>query len=141
VATSATGTRPAWTWRQHAGGGALGFVLKESAMASELIKHVSDATFEADVLKSSTPVLVDYWAEWCGPCKMIAPILDEVSGTYQGKLQIAKMNVDENRDIPAKFGIRGIPTLMLFKDGQLAATKVGAMSKAQLTAFIDQQLA
>ncbi|MDY0106339.1 MAG: thioredoxin TrxA [Giesbergeria sp.] len=110
-------------------------------MASELIKHLSDANFEADVLKSSTPVLVDYWAEWCGPCKMIAPILDEVAGTYQGKLQIAKMNVDDNREVPAKFGIRGIPTLMLFKDGQLAATKVGAMSKAQLTAFIDQQLA
>ena len=110
-------------------------------MASELIKHLSDASFEADVLKSGTPVLVDYWAEWCGPCKMIAPILDEVAGTYQGKLQIAKMNVDENREVPAKFGIRGIPTLMLFKDGQLAATKVGAMSKAQLTAFIDQQLA
>ena len=110
-------------------------------MASELIKHLSDASFEADVLKASTPVLADYWAEWCGPCKMIAPILDEVAGTYQGKLQIAKMNVDENREIPAKFGIRGIPTLMLFKDGQLAATKVGAMSKAQLTAFIEQQLA
>ena len=110
-------------------------------MASELIKHVSDASFEADVLKAGTPVLVDYWAEWCGPCKMIAPILDEVAGAYQGKLTIAKMNVDENREIPAKFGIRGIPTLMLFKDGQLAATKVGAMSKAQLTAFIDQQLA
>ena len=110
-------------------------------MASELIKHLSDASFEADVLKSSTPVLVDFWAEWCGPCKMIAPILDEVAGTYQGKLQIAKMNVAETREIPAKFGIRGIPTLMLFKDGQLAATKVGAMSKAQLTAFIDQQLA
>ena len=110
-------------------------------MASELIKHLSDASFEADVLKASTPVLVDYWAEWCGPCKMIAPILDEVAGTYQGKLQIAKMNVDENREIPAKFGIRGIPTLMLFKDGQLAATKVGAMSKAQLTAFLDQHLA
>ena len=110
-------------------------------MASELIKHTSDASFEADVLQSTKPVLVDYWAEWCGPCKMIAPILDEVAGTYQGKLQVAKMNVDENREIPAKFGIRGIPTLMLFKDGQLAATKVGAMSKAQLTAFIDQQLA
>ena len=110
-------------------------------MASELIKHHSDASFEADVLKSGTPVLVDYWAEWCGPCKMIAPILDEVAGTYQGKLQVAKMNVDENREVPAKFGIRGIPTLMIFKDGQLAATKVGAMSKAQLTAFIDQQLA
>ena len=110
-------------------------------MASDLIKHVSDATFDADVLKAGKPVLVDYWAEWCGPCKMIAPILDEVSATYQDKLQIAKMNVDENRDIPAKYGIRSIPTLMLFKDGQLAATKVGAMSKAQLTAFIDQQLA
>jgi thioredoxin 1 len=110
-------------------------------MASELIKHVSDASFEGDVLQSSVPVLVDYWAEWCGPCKMIAPILDEVSAAYEGKLQVAKMNVDENRDIPAKFGIRGIPTLMIFKSGQLAATKVGAMSKAQLTAFIDQQLA
>ena len=109
-------------------------------MASELIKHTTDATFEADVLKSTKLVLVDYWAEWCGPCKMIAPILDEVATSYDGKLQVAKMNVDENRDIPAKFGIRGIPTLMLFKDGQLAATKVGAMSKAQLTAFIDQQL-
>ncbi len=110
-------------------------------MASDLIKHISDASFESDVLKADKPVLVDYWAEWCGPCKMIAPILDEVSASYQGKLQVAKMNVDENRDIPAKFGIRGIPTLMLFKDGQLAATKVGAMSKSQLTAFIDQQLA
>ncbi len=110
-------------------------------MASELIKHVSDVSFEADVLQSKQPVLVDYWAEWCGPCKMIAPILDELSTTYAGKLSIAKMNVDENRDIPAKFGIRGIPTLMLFKGGQLAATKVGAMSKAQMTAFIDQQLA
>jgi thioredoxin 1 len=109
-------------------------------MASDLIKHVTDTSFEADVLQSSQPVLVDYWAEWCGPCKMIAPILDDVSAAYEGKLQIAKMNVDENRDIPAKFGIRGIPTLMLFKDGQLAATKVGALSKAQLTAFIDQQL-
>ena len=110
-------------------------------MASELIKHVSDASFEADVLQSAQPVLVDYWAEWCGPCRMIAPVLDELSETYKGKLQIAKMNVDENRDIPAKFGIRGIPTLMLFKDGQLAATKVGALSKSQLTAFIDQQMA
>ena len=110
-------------------------------MASDLIKHISDSSFEADVLKSDKPVLVDYWADWCGPCKMIAPILDEVSAAYQGKLQIAKMNVDENRDIPAKFGIRGIPTLMLFKGGQLTTTKVGAMSKAQLTAFIDQQLA
>lgn len=110
-------------------------------MASELIKHISDSSFESDVLKSGLPVLVDYWAEWCGPCKMIAPILEDVSAAYEGKLQIAKMNVDENREIPAKFGIRGIPTLMLFKDGQLAATKVGALSKAQLTAFIDQHLA
>ena len=109
-------------------------------MASDLIKHITDATFEADVLKSGQPVVVDFWAEWCGPCKMIAPILDEVASAYEGKLQIAKMNVDDNRDIPAKFGIRGIPTLMIFKDGQLAATKVGAMSKSQLTAFIDQQL-
>ena len=109
-------------------------------MSSELIKHTTDATFEADVLKSGTPVLVDYWAEWCGPCKMIAPILDETAQEMDGKLLIAKMNVDENREIPAKFGIRGIPTLMLFKDGQLAATKVGALSKAQLTAFIAPHL-
>ena len=109
-------------------------------MSSELIKHTSDASFDADVLKADKPVLVDYWAEWCGPCKMIAPILDEVSKDYDGRLKIAKMNVYENRDVPAKFGIRGIPTLMLFKDGQLAATKVGALSKAQLTAFIDSHL-
>ncbi len=109
-------------------------------MASELIKHLSDASFEADVLQSTVPVLVDYWAEWCGPCKMIAPILDEVAGAYQGKLLVAKMNVDENREIPGKYGIRGIPTLMLFKGGELVATKVGALSKSQLTAFIDEQL-
>jgi thioredoxin 1 len=109
-------------------------------MSSELIKHISDASFDGDVIQSSQPVLVDYWAEWCGPCKAIAPILDEVSKDYAGRLQVTKMNVDENRDVPAKFGIRGIPTLMLFKNGQLAATKVGALTKAQLTAFIDGNL-
>ena len=109
-------------------------------MSSDLIKHISDASFDADVLQSTQPVLVDYWAEWCGPCKMIAPILDEVAKDYAGRLNVAKMNVDQNRDVPAKFGIRGIPTLMIFKDGQLAATKVGALSKAQLTAFIDGNL-
>lgn len=110
-------------------------------MASDLIKHVSDASFEADVLKSDKPVLVDFWAEWCGPCKMIAPILDDIAGNYDGKLSIAKVNVDENRSTPGQFGIRGIPTLMLFKNGELAATQVGAVSKAQLTAFIDQHIA
>ncbi len=104
------------------------------------IKAVSDQNFEQEVLASDLPVLVDYWAEWCGPCKMIAPILDEVSKDYAGKLQIAKLNVDENREIPAKFGIRGIPTLMLFKNGALAATKVGALSKSQLTLFLDSNL-
>ena len=109
-------------------------------MSNSLIKHVSDESFDDDVLHADKPVLVDYWAEWCGPCKMIAPILDEVSKDYDGRVQIAKMNVDENREIPAKMGIRGIPTLMLFKGGQLAATKVGALSKAQLTAFLDGHL-
>ena len=109
-------------------------------MSSNLIKHISDASFAADVLQSTQPVLVDYWAEWCGPCKMIAPILDEMATAYTGKLQITKMNVDENREIPAQFGIRGIPTLMLFKDGKLAATKVGALSKSQMAAFIDDNL-
>ncbi len=109
-------------------------------MANELIKHVTDASFDNDVLQSTQPVLVDYWAEWCGPCKMIAPILDDVATGYEGKLQIAKMNVDENRDIPFKFGIRSIPTLMIFKNGELAATKVGALNKAQLTDFINQHL-
>ena len=109
-------------------------------MSTELITHVSDASFDADVLKADKPVLVDYWAEWCGPCKMIAPILDDVSKQYDGRLRVAKMNVDQNRDVPARFNIRGIPTLMLFKGGELAATKVGALSKAQLTAFIDSHL-
>jgi thioredoxin 1 len=109
-------------------------------MSSESIKHISDASFESDVLQAGKPVLVDFWAEWCGPCKMIAPLLDEVAQSHAEKVQVAKMNVDENRDVPAKFGIRGIPTLMLFKDGQLAATKVGALSKSQLTAFLDDHL-
>ncbi|MCW5633653.1 MAG: thioredoxin TrxA [Rubrivivax sp.] len=109
-------------------------------MSSELIKHVTDDSFGDDVVKSDKPVLVDFWAEWCGPCKMIAPILDEAAKVYDGKVQIVKMNVDENRDVPARFGIRGIPTLMLFKGGDLAATKVGALSKAQLTAFLDGHL-
>ena len=109
-------------------------------MSSELIKHTSDAAFESDVLQSDKLVLVDYWAEWCGPCKMVAPILDEVSKDYAGKLTIAKLNVDENQSVPAKYGIRGIPTLMLFKDGQLAATKVGALSKSQLTSFLEGHL-
>ena len=107
---------------------------------SELIKHTSDAAFENDVLKSDKPVLVDYWAEWCGPCKQIAPILDEMSKTYGDKLQIVKMNVDENREVPARFGIRGIPTLMLFKDGQVAATKIGAVPKKSLQDWVESNL-
>ena len=108
---------------------------------SEHIHHVTDDTFEPEVLQADKPVLVDYWAEWCGPCKMIAPLLDDIAKDYAGKLKVAKLNIDENQATPPKYGIRGIPTLMFFKGGQLAATKVGAMSKAQLTAFIDQQLA
>lgn len=107
---------------------------------SEHIKHITDASFDAEVLKSSTPVLVDFWAEWCGPCKAIAPILEEVSKEYAGKLQIAKLDVDNNQATPAQFGIRGIPTLILFKDGQVAAQKVGALAKGQLTAFIDSNI-
>ncbi|GGX35156.1 thioredoxin TrxA [Pigmentiphaga litoralis] len=107
---------------------------------SDAIKHVSDSSFDADVIQASGPVLVDYWAEWCGPCKMIAPILEEAAGTYQGKITIAKLNVDDNNATAAKYGIRGIPTLMLFKDGQVVATKVGALSKSQLTAFIDSAI-
>ena len=104
------------------------------------ITHVTDASFEADVLKSGETVLVDYWAEWCGPCKMIAPVLEEAAVTYAGKIKIAKMDVDANQEVPAKFGIRGIPTLILFKDGQEVAKKVGAMSKSQLTAFLDSHV-
>jgi thioredoxin 1 len=109
-------------------------------MSSDLIKHISDASFDSDVLNADTPVLVDCWAEWCGPCKMIAPILDDVAKDYDGKLSITKLNVDDNSVVPGKYGIRAIPTLMLFKGGQLVATKVGAVSKAQLTAFLDHQL-
>ena len=104
------------------------------------ITHVTDASFDADVLKSGEPVLVDYWAEWCGPCKMIAPVLEEMATAYAGKIKIAKMDVDANQEIPAKFGIRGIPTLILFKNGQEVAKKVGAMSKSQLTAFLDSHV-
>jgi len=104
---------------------------------SNQIVYVTDASFEQDVLKSEIPVLVDYWAEWCGPCKMIAPILEEIVSDYAGKVKIAKLNIDDNPNTPPKFGIRGIPTLMLFKNGEVEATKVGALSKSQLTAFID----
>ncbi|EIJ35539.1 thioredoxin [Thiothrix nivea DSM 5205] len=102
--------------------------------------QLSDATFEQEVLKSGTPVLVDYWAEWCGPCKMIAPILEEIATDFAGKLKVAKLNIDENPGIPPRYGIRGIPTLMLFKNGAVEATKVGALSKSQLTAFLNQSL-
>ena len=104
---------------------------------SDGIVHTSDASFEQDVLTSSTPVLVDFWAAWCGPCKMIAPILDELAADYSDKLKICKMDVDANKETPAKFGIRGIPTLILFKNGAAEGTKVGALSKAQLKEFID----
>ncbi|HRP22581.1 thioredoxin TrxA [Thauera sp.] len=107
---------------------------------SEHIHYVTDGNFDAEVLQSQTPVLVDYWAEWCGPCKMIAPILDDVAKDYAGKLKVAKLNIDENQETPAKYGIRGIPTLMLFKGGNVEATKVGALSKSQLTAFIDSNI-
>ena len=108
-------------------------------MSSDIV-YVTDDSFENDVIKSDIPVLVDYWAEWCGPCKMIAPILEEIVGDYAGKLKIAKLNIDENTETPPKFGIRGIPTLMIFKDGDVEATKVGALSKSQLTAFIDSNI-
>ena len=107
---------------------------------NEHIKHVTDDSFEADVLKSDVPVLVDYWAEWCGPCKAIAPLLDDIAREYSGKIKVAKVNVDENQQIPQKYGIRGIPTLMLFKGGNIEATKVGALSKSQLSAFLDSNI-
>ena len=107
---------------------------------SEHIQHVTDDTFESEVLQAQSPVLVDYWAEWCGPCKSIAPILAEVAKEYDGRLKIAKLNVDDNAEVPRRYNIRGIPTLMLFKNGNLEATKVGAVSKSQLTAFLDSNI-
>ncbi|HAK51430.1 MAG TPA: thiol reductase thioredoxin [Gammaproteobacteria bacterium] len=104
------------------------------------INHVSDDTFESEVLNSDLPVLVDYWAEWCGPCKVIAPVLEEIASEYDGKMKICKLDIDENGDTPPKYGIRGIPTLMLFKNGAVEATKVGALSKSQLTAFLDSNI-
>lgn len=107
---------------------------------SEHIRYVTDATFAADVLQAPLPVLVDYWAEWCGPCRSIAPILEEIAKEYAGRMTVAKMNVDENQQTPQKYAVRGIPTLMLFKNGNIAETKVGALSKSQLTAFIDSHI-
>ncbi|MCU7876003.1 MAG: thioredoxin TrxA [Candidatus Thiodiazotropha sp. (ex Lucinoma borealis)] len=107
---------------------------------SEQIVHVTDDSFESEVIQSSQPVLIDYWAEWCGPCKMIAPVLDDIASDYNGKLKVAKLNIDENPNTPPRYGIRGIPTLMLFKNGEVEATKVGAVSKSQLVAFIDSNL-
>ena len=104
------------------------------------ISHVTDDNFETDVLKSDVPVLVDYWAEWCGPCKVIAPILEEIANEYDGKMKVCKLDIDANEATPPKYGIRGIPTLMLFKDGAVEATKVGALSKSQLTAFLDSNI-
>jgi thioredoxin 1 len=109
-------------------------------MSSDLIKHVSDASFEVDVLESASPVLVDFWAEWCGPCKMFAPILDEVAKEYDGRLKVAKLDIDSNPTTPGRYGIRGIPTVILYKDGKPHAQSVGAMSKSKLTAFLDSHL-
>jgi thioredoxin 1 len=109
-------------------------------MSSDLIKHVTDATFEAEVLQAQGPVLVDYWAEWCGPCKMIAPILDQIAAEYAGKVLVAKMNVDESPRTPTKYSVRSIPTLMLFKNGTVIDQKIGAVRKADVAAFLDNSL-
>lgn len=109
-------------------------------MTSQHVLYVTDGSFDSDVLKSDKPVLVDYWAEWCGPCRMIAPILDEVSAEYHERIKVAKLDVDDNHATSMKYGIRGVPTLMLFKDGDVVATHVGALTKSQLTAFIDSNI-
>lgn len=126
--------------RRHFGALTFSLIPSLEETMSEHIHYVTDDSFEAEVLQSQQPVLVDYWAEWCGPCKMIAPILDEIAAEYAGKLKVAKVNIDDNQATPAKFGIRGIPTLMIFKNGNVEATKVGALSKSQLAAFIDSNL-
>ena len=107
---------------------------------SEHSLQISDAEFDEKVLKSTSPILVDFWAEWCGPCKMIAPILEEIAVEYQGRLTVAKVNIDNNPGTPQRYGVRGIPTMILFKDGEVLATKVGALAKSQLAAFIDANL-
>jgi thioredoxin 1 len=114
--------------------------MESQAVSNEIIVHLSDASFEQDVLKSDIPVLVDYWAEWCGPCKAIAPVLDEIAAEFQGRLKVAKLDIDNNPLTPGRYGVRGIPTLMLFKAGQIQATKMGAMSKTQLLAFLNPNL-